>query len=83
VRDKVNLAEKLASFDEQFSPRIVGYYNENKIQVGKAHGEFVWHSHPDTDDFFLVLKGRLTIQLRDGDVELGPGDLYVVPRGEI
>lgn len=49
--------------------------------VVKARGEFVWHAHPDTDDFFLVLKGNLVIQLRDGEVRLGPGDLYVVPRG--
>jgi len=49
--------------------------------VVKAKGEFVWHSHDDTDDLFLVLKGKLTIQLRDGDVQLGPGDLYVVPKG--
>ena len=79
--DKVNLAEKLAAFDEHFSPRIVGYLNDYKLMVVKARGEFVWHSHPETDDFFLVLEGRLTIQLRDRDVELGPGDLYVVPRG--
>jgi mannose-6-phosphate isomerase-like protein (cupin superfamily) len=77
----VNLAEKLASIDEYYAPRIVGYYNENKLVVVKIKGEFVWHSHPDTDDFFLVLKGRLTIQLRDRDVELGPGELFVVPRG--
>jgi mannose-6-phosphate isomerase-like protein (cupin superfamily) len=81
VDDKVNLAEKLASFDEIFQPKIVGRYNGSKIQVAKTRGEFVWHSHPDTDDFFLVLDGCLTIQLRDRDVELGPGDLYVVPRG--
>jgi mannose-6-phosphate isomerase-like protein (cupin superfamily) len=81
VTEAVNLAEKLASFDEAFQPRIVGYYNDNKIVVGKARGEFVWHSHPDTDDFFLVLSGRLTIQLRDRDVELGPGELFVVPAG--
>jgi len=81
VHSAVNLAEKLASFDEHWSPRIVGYYNDNKLIVGKLKGEFVWHSHPDTDDFFLVLKGRLTIQLRDHDVELGPGEFYVVPRG--
>jgi mannose-6-phosphate isomerase-like protein (cupin superfamily) len=81
VASAVNLAEKLASFDERWSPRIVGYYNDNKIDVVKVEGEFVWHSHPDTDDFFLVLQGRLTIQLRDGNVELGPGELYVVPRG--
>jgi mannose-6-phosphate isomerase-like protein (cupin superfamily) len=79
--DKINLAEKLARIEEYFEPKIVGYYNENKIVVGKIRGEFVWHSHPETDDFFLVLKGRLTIQLRDRDVELGPGELFVVPRG--
>jgi mannose-6-phosphate isomerase-like protein (cupin superfamily) len=81
VNDKVDLAAKLATFDETFQPRIVGYYNDEKIQVAKVAGEFAWHSHPDTDDFFLVVSGRLTIQLRDRDVELGPGELYVVPRG--
>ena len=79
--DKVKLAEKLASFDEAFSPRIVAYYNDNKVQVTKTRGQFVWHSHPDTDDFFLVLSGRLVIELRDGEVELEEGELYVVPRG--
>jgi mannose-6-phosphate isomerase-like protein (cupin superfamily) len=79
--EKVNLAEKLASFDEAFQPKIVGHYNRSKIQVAKTRGEFVWHSHPDTDDFFLVLAGRLTIQLRDRDIELGSGELFVVPRG--
>lgn len=78
---KVDLAAALATFDEPWSPRIVGRYNRNKIFLAKARGEFVWHSHPDTDDLFLVLEGRLTIQLRDGDVELGAGDLFVVPRG--
>ena len=81
MSEKVDLAEKLASFDEPFSPKIVAYYNDNKVQVAKTRGEFVWHSHPDTDDFFLVVSGRLTIQLRDRDVELGPGELFVVPRG--
>jgi mannose-6-phosphate isomerase-like protein (cupin superfamily) len=81
VDSAVNLSEKLATIDEAFSPRIVGYYNENKLQIGKVKGEFVWHSHSDTDDFFLVLKGRMTIQLRDRDVELGEGEIFVVPRG--
>jgi mannose-6-phosphate isomerase-like protein (cupin superfamily) len=81
MRDKVNLAETLATFDEPFSPRIVGRYNGNKLQVAKTRGEFVWHAHPDTDDFFLVVKGKLTIRLRDREIELGPGDLYVVPAG--
>ena len=78
---KVNLAEKLAAFDERFSPKTVACLNDYKVQVAKVEGEFVWHTHPETDDFFLVLDGRLTIQLRDGDVELGPGELYVVPAG--
>jgi mannose-6-phosphate isomerase-like protein (cupin superfamily) len=81
VDDKVNLGEKLALLDKPFSPGIVGYFNDNKLQVAKVEGEFVWHSHPDTDDFFLVLDGRLTIRLRDRDVELGPGELFVVPAG--
>jgi hypothetical protein len=55
--DKVNLAEKLASFDDPFQPRIVGYYKDNKLMVGKLRGEFVWHKHDDTDDFFLVVAG--------------------------
>ena len=64
----VSLAEKLASFDEHWAPRIVSRYNGNKVCVVKVQGEFVWHSHPDTDDFFMVLDGRLTIDLRDGAV---------------
>ena len=77
----VNLAQKLSTFSEYFSPKIVADYNGNDVYLAKIKGEFVWHSHPDTDDFFLVLKGKLTIKLRDGDVVLGPGELYVVPRG--
>lgn len=77
----VNLAEKLASFDEAFQPKIVAYYNENKVQVAKTRGEFVWHRHQDTDDFFLVLAGRLVIELRHREIVLEPGELYVVPRG--
>lgn len=77
----INLADKLALVDRHWSPRIVADYNGNDVLVVKVKGEFVWHSHPDTDDFFLVLKGRLTIRMRDGDVTLGPGELYVVPKG--
>jgi mannose-6-phosphate isomerase-like protein (cupin superfamily) len=81
VDDKVDLRAALASFDEPFSPRIVGYLNDYKLQVAKTKGEFVWHAHPDTDDFFLVLSGELTIQLRERAIVLGPGEMYVVPRG--
>lgn len=77
----VNLAAKLATFSEHWSPRIVSDFNGHDIMVVKVKGEFTWHSHPDTDDFFLVLKGRLTIRLRDRDVVLNPGELFVVPKG--
>ena len=77
----ISLANKLAAVSEHWSPKIVGHYNGNDIMVVKVQGEFVWHSHPETDDLFLVLRGALTIQMRDGEVRLGPGELYVVPRG--
>ncbi|GAA2888981.1 mannose-6-phosphate isomerase-like protein (cupin superfamily) [Aminobacter niigataensis] len=77
----VNLAEKLALFSERWTPKIVAGFNGNDIMVVKVQGEFNWHSHPDTDDFFMVLSGRLRIQMREGDVVLGPGELYVVPKG--
>jgi len=79
--EKVNLTEKLRLFDEQWSPKTVAQLNDYDVQVVKVKGEFVWHKHDDTDDFFLVLTGRLTIQMRDDDVELGPGELFVVPKG--
>jgi mannose-6-phosphate isomerase-like protein (cupin superfamily) len=78
---KVNLAEKLTQFDDRWSPKIVARMNDYDVQLVKVLGDFVWHKHDDTDDFFLVLEGRLTIQMRDGDVELGPGELFVVPKG--
>jgi len=79
--EKVNLAEKLSQFDEYFSPKIVADLNDYEIHVVKAKGDFVWHKHDETDDFFLVLKGTMTVQLRDRNVELGPGELFVVPKG--
>ncbi|ETX02563.1 MAG: mannose-6-phosphate isomerase [Candidatus Entotheonella factor] len=79
--DKINLESKLSQFTDQWSPKTVSQFNGHDIMVVKAQGEFVWHKHDDTDDFFLVLKGRLTIQLRDRDVHLGPGELFVVPKG--
>jgi mannose-6-phosphate isomerase-like protein (cupin superfamily) len=81
MNKEINLAAKLETFAEHWSPKIVAAYNGNDVMVVKVNGEFVWHSHPDTDDFFLVLKGSLRILLRDGEVRLGPGELYVVPRG--
>lgn len=77
----INLAAKLATFTGHYQPRIVGQFNGHDLMVVKLKGPFVWHTHDDTDDFFMVLSGRLTIQLRDGDVVLDPGEVYVVPRG--
>jgi mannose-6-phosphate isomerase-like protein (cupin superfamily) len=77
----INLAEKLALFSEHFQPRTVGQFNGHDLMVVKVKGPFVWHKHDDTDDFFLVLKGRVTIQMREGNVSLGPGEVFVVPKG--
>jgi mannose-6-phosphate isomerase-like protein (cupin superfamily) len=82
----VNLHAALASFDEVYSPRIVTRMNDYDVRIAHAAGEHVWHTHTDTDEFFLVLDGRFDVELRDGDgsgrrVELGPGDVFVVPRG--
>ena len=79
--NKINLAEKLSTFSDYFSPRTIAQYNDCDVMVVKAKGEFVWHSHPDTDDFFLVLKGKLNIELRDQTITLGPGEMYIVPKG--
>ena len=79
--EKVNLAEKLASFDEPWSPKIVAELNDSYVKVVKFEGEFVWHHHDDEDELFLVVSGRLRMQFRDGDQVLGPGELIVVPRG--
>jgi mannose-6-phosphate isomerase-like protein (cupin superfamily) len=81
VNEKINLAAKLAVLEHPYEPGIVGFMNDYKLQVVKVKGPFVWHKHEETDDFFLVLSGRLTIHLRDRDVELGAGEIFVVPRG--
>ncbi|MET9861587.1 cupin domain-containing protein [Streptomyces smyrnaeus] len=77
----VNLAEKLAQFSELWSQKNVAVINDYEVKLAKLKGEFVWHTHEDTDELFLVIGGRLTIQLRDADVALEPGELFVVPRG--
>jgi mannose-6-phosphate isomerase-like protein (cupin superfamily) len=81
TQDKINLAEKLAKFSDYWSPRTVAQVNESDVMVVKVKGEFVWHKHDETDDFFLVLKGVLDIQMRDRTVTLGPGEMFVVPKG--
>lgn len=79
--DPVNLEEKLASFTGYWQPRSVGQFNGHDLLLAKALGEFVWHKHDDTDDFFLVVKGTLVIEMRDRHVTLRSGELFVVPKG--
>lgn len=78
---KVNLAEKLSLFSDHWAPRIAGRYNGNEIRLVKASGEFHWHSHPETDELFLVLEGTLHMGFRDRTEVLGPGEMIIVPRG--
>lgn len=79
--EAVNLAEKLASFDETWTPKIVGELNGQHVKVVKVEGEHVWHHHEKEDELFMVLKGRLSIELRDRTVTLEEGEICVVPRG--
>jgi mannose-6-phosphate isomerase-like protein (cupin superfamily) len=81
VTGAVNLARALATFDQRWAPRTVAQFNGHDVMVVKVEGEFVWHAHPETDDFFLVLDGSIDIELRDRTVTLGPGELFVVPKG--
>ncbi len=79
--DKVSLERKLASFAETWVPKVVGELNGQYVKVVKCDGEYVWHHHADEDELFLVVSGRLDIRLRERTVELGPGELFIVPRG--
>ena len=78
---KINLAQKFASFPEHWSPKIAGEVNDMHVKLAKLQGEFVWHSHEHEDELFLVVQGRLTMQLRTGDLVLEPGELVIVPHG--
>ena len=77
----VSLTSMLAKFSEHWAPKKIAEINDYDVKIVKLRGEFTWHRHPDTDEFFLVIDGQLTIQLHDGDVMLGPGELFVVRRG--
>jgi len=77
----VDLAEKLSLVSELWSPKTVARLNDCEVKVVRLNGEFTWHAHDDTDELFLVISGRLTVQMREGTVTLGPGQLFIVPRG--
>lgn len=77
----INLKEKFSLFTEQWTPKVIAEMNDYQFKLARLHGDFLWHNHPDTDEAFLILEGILRIDFRDGAVSLGPGELYVVPKG--
>ena len=79
--DAINFSHKLNLIDEHWSPRVVAEMNDYQFKLVKIKGDFIWHDHEDTDETFIVIEGRVRIDFRDGHVDLGPGEMYVVPRG--
>jgi mannose-6-phosphate isomerase-like protein (cupin superfamily) len=77
----INLAQKFALFDEQWQPKVIAEMNDYQFKIVKLHGDFVWHHHAETDETFIVIDGVLRIDFRDGAVLLGPGEMFVVPKG--
>ena len=77
----VNLADKFSRFSDQWSPKIIADLNDSHVKLAKVQGEFVWHQHAEEDELFIVIRGELTIELRDGAVTLRPGELVVIPKG--
>ncbi len=80
--EPISLSGKFAKFSDQFRPKTIARMNDYEFKLVRAEGDFVWHSHEDTDETFLVLEGELIIEFRDGRVVLGPGEMFVVPKGK-
>lgn len=78
----ISLAEKFDKFSDQFQPKVIAQMNDYQFKLVRAEGDFVWHSHDETDETFLVIEGELHIDFRDGRVTLGPGEMFVVPKGK-
>ena len=78
---KINISEKFSLFSEEWTPKIVAQSNGQLVKIAKGSGELVWHQHENEDELFIVFKGHLTLQLRDQNIELSPGEMYVVPKG--
>lgn len=76
----INLREKLTKFQEQWSPKVIAEMNDYQFKLVKVQGDFVWHKHEDTDEVFIVIEGEITIEFRDGEVTLGEGEMFVVPK---
>ena len=79
--NKININEKFGLFSEEWTPKILAQSNDQLVKIAKGSGELVWHTHDNEDELFMVFKGRLTIQLRDQNIELTPGEMYVVKKG--
>jgi mannose-6-phosphate isomerase-like protein (cupin superfamily) len=77
----INFAEKLTKFSDQWQPRVIAELNDYQFKIVRIEGDFIWHDHPATDEAFIVLEGVLRIDLPDGAVSIGPGEMYVVPKG--
>jgi mannose-6-phosphate isomerase-like protein (cupin superfamily) len=77
----INFGEKFGRFEDQWSPKVIAEMNDYQFKLARVQGEFIWHSHPDTDEVFIVIKGELNIEFRDGSVTVGAGEMFVVPRG--
>src|SRR3954468_22445969 len=78
---RINLAEKLGQFSDTWAPRIIATVDDYEVKVVKIDGDFVWHQHADADELFIVLKGSLRMDFRDRQVQIGPGEIIVVPKG--
>ncbi|WP_421378518.1 cupin domain-containing protein [Bacillus salacetis] len=77
----INFAEKLSKFAEHWSPKVIAEMNDYQFKLVKVQGDFVWHDHKDTDEVFIVIDGEMAIEFRDGEVRLGKGEMFVVPKG--
>jgi mannose-6-phosphate isomerase-like protein (cupin superfamily) len=77
----ISLEQKFELFTEQWAPRVIAEMNNYQFKLAKLQGEFIWHNHPETDETFLVVEGNLRIDFRDGQISLGPGEMFVVPKG--
>jgi len=77
----INFDDKFSKFDEQWAPKVIAEMNDYQFKLARVEGAFVWHDHPDTDEAFIVMEGTLEIEFRDGRVTLGPGEMFVVPKG--
>lgn len=81
IHEPINIAEKFARFSDQWSPRVVAEMNDYQFKLARIQGEFIWHRHAETDEVFIVVEGAMTLEFRDGRVDLKAGEMFVVPKG--